>query len=57
MQISHLLEEHAFLLSLVVPLNLMGRDLICKLRAIIFYTLDGDFGKYVLLKQKKDRIE
>lgn len=52
MQISHLLEEQTFLLSPVVPVNLMGGDMVCKLRATIFFTLDGDFGKYVLLKQR-----
>ena len=26
--------------------------MVCKLRATIFFTLDGEFGKYVLLKQR-----
>ena len=52
MQISHLLEEQAFLLSPVVPVNQMGGNMVCKLRAAIFFTLDGEFGKYVLLKQR-----
>lgn len=55
MQISHLLEEQNFLLSPVMPVNLMGGDMVCKLRATIFFTLDGDFGKYVFLKQKDRR--
>lgn len=42
-QISHLFEESAFLLSPFVPVNLMGRDLVCKLRVTIFCTLGDVF--------------
>ena len=38
-----------------MPVNPMGGDMVYKLRATIFFTLDGDFGKYVFLKQKDRR--
>ena len=44
-QIVPLTEEHAFLLSPDSPVNLLGRDLPCKLKAIIFYTPAGVFAE------------
>uniref|UniRef100_K7FJP6 Peptidase A2 domain-containing protein n=1 Tax=Pelodiscus sinensis TaxID=13735 RepID=K7FJP6_PELSI len=41
--IGPLTEEHAFLLSPSTPVNLMGRDLLCKLNATIYCSPEGVF--------------
>ena len=41
--VSHVPLEQKFLISPSSPVNLMGRDMLCKLNAVIFCTPDGMF--------------
>ena len=41
--VSHVPLEQKFLISPSSPVNLMGRDMLCKLNAVIFCTPDGLF--------------